>query len=307
MKKLISYTLCYFLSVATLLQAHLYIIDINDTVTLRNDVDPEKTETVVLGQLVAQNMKLKSGVSVELYIKKVITDKTRQRLTYGALEQFFDGLRDKELLSDDEYDRYAALHNEYTTAWSLSKGNGGCVFASLLKLIAWIEKNDKAPRILFQSFGEEIDFVLDYLDKEFKRRNNLKWVIEQNKGVVDSEGDLQWHHEVYTQRDYQEINPFKNQEFFPFFSISAWRTNYQAWKNKGIGKLIFNGNGKTFFFDDNADACATIVVDKECYSYKEHKGLLNQLSSIHVFNVDTGKALTDDNYFVELILGDNPE
>lgn len=288
------------------LQGHLYIIDINDTVTVKNDIDPQKTRGVVVGQLVAQNICLISGQPVEDHIKESMKNKSEQRATYARLTDYIQKLIDQKLMTIEQLNDAEMLKARYAAALQVCDKQTSAIFPSLLRLIKYIEAYDPSPRILFQSFGAEIPDLLMFLQERLK---GGPWSVDHQIGVFDDQGMFFWKGMSFDSDCYEALNPFEDEKLFPRFSIKAWRNNYTAWKNKKlqIGKLIFcdkAGPDQTFFFDDKAAICATLVVGDKIFSLPIEKDRIDglDLNCLHIVNVDTARALLDKNYFATIVL-----
>lgn len=269
------------------------VLDLNDTLTLLNDVDPDKTIDVVLNQIVAQNIFINS-INLENYIKNTIMDKKEQRKTYGNLHSYAKTLLDQQIILECEFNKIQILYETYKKSWEKCARNGG-FFESCYKLFDYVLKFHPDIKIQVQSFGNEIPKFI----KEIKQRYPLVCACEN---IINFENYLN-----SSGNDIGLVNKKllleKIEEITDFYTLSYCRNNYAAWMNQGFGKpLIYSENTRTIFFDDNAYRCATII--KGNFKGEIYKVLKLEESSPYyrdVIQVDTSKALVDPNYFVDLL------
>ncbi|MGI4851523.1 MAG: hypothetical protein ACRYGR_06235 [Janthinobacterium lividum] len=279
------------LMTSTSLQAHIYVFDINDTISLLNAIDPEKTHQVVNYQLVAQNLFLKSDdkISLEDHIKKTISDKTEQRLTYGRLPQYARELLEKELITQETFDLIKKLSRQYQQAADVSSSpKNGHLLPSFYRYIDHILATDSNPTIIFQSFGSEIPLALKAVKKRFSGR--LKVISEIGK--FDDQHQLHFADKIYkTSKDMEEtLKPF---------TVMGWQNKYHS-DDANKKMLFFSDNSdaflKTFFFDDNAHRFAGVSYNGKLLPVEE--GL--RFAKPYIHQVNTAQALTQDDYFKNL-------
>jgi len=268
-------------------KADIWVLDINDTITLRNDVDPEKTVQVVNYQLVAQNLFLNGPerISIEQYIKKTIEDKSMQRLSYGSLPIYAKCLHAEGLISDEVLAQIPLLSQTYKQALEVAnhEENGG-FFPSLFKLIDFILEVDQSPSISIQSFGNEIPFALEVIAKRYGHRLN----VMQEIGMFDEQHHLDLGGRKH--RGQQELV-----KLLAPGTVSGWKNNYKA----GGGKYLFfsedNDNlVRSHFFDDNASQFVRAYINGRLLSKEESLTLFER----YIYNVDTALALTEADYFI---------
>ncbi len=268
-------------------KADIWVLDINDTITLRNDVDPEKTVQVVNYQLVAQNLFLNGPerISIEQYIKKSIQDKSMQRHTYGNLPMYARCLHADGLISDEVLAQIPLLSQTYKQALDVAnhEENGG-FFPSLFKFIDFILEVDHSPSISIQSFGNEIPFALEVIAKRYAQRLNVVKEI----GIFDEQ-----HHLDFDGRKHRG-----QQELVGLLApgtVLGWKNNYKA----GGGKYLFfsedNDNPvRSHYFDDNANQFVRAYINGRLLSKEESRSMFER----YIYNVDTASALTNADYFI---------
>lgn len=244
-------------------------IDLNDTVTLDNKVDPDKTIETVINQLVAQNVYLDCQ-NLENFIKSTISDKKLQREAYKNLDSFVENLNVSKELEIREL--IVNLRDQYFQAWSKCESG---FFKSFINFVKYIEKNFPSSTIIIQSFGLELPNVMEYL-------KNIS-TFDVSSEIID-----------FNNLDFSKIsNTFKNlHDSLIENSILFWRNSYDLWKNNQIGKPQFvSTEFQYLFFDDNADICSTIVNSEDFSIVKDFNKYL--------IKVDTAQALINENYFIE--------
>ena len=191
--------ICSFISsflLCSAAYADVWVFDINDTVTIRNAVDPEKTTDVVINQLVAQNTYLRDEptISLETYIKRTLTDKSKQRETYGELSEYAHELLKQNIIDRDAFNAMPALIKQYRDALDIanSSENKG-FFPSFYNMVDTILMVDARPTIIFQSFGEEIPLALEAITDHYTGR----LTVEHEIGLFDNQHHLNFKGTTY--------------------------------------------------------------------------------------------------------------
>jgi len=269
----------------------IVVFDLNDTLTLLNDVDPEKSTDVVLYQLVSQNIFV-NEISLENYIKTNIPNKSEQRKTYGNLLLYVENLVSNNLTSNETIKKIKHMHGLYKNYWEECLKNGG-FFDSFHKFLKYCIKYFPKIKIQIQSFGNEIPKIMDDIMDKYPDISTSYTILEFFDYSDDS-GKIDNLSKELILRNMQETN----------CTISYCKTDYTAWVKEGFGKPLIYGEGiKTIFFDDNAYRCATIVEKSFKNNKQEYKIIALDKSSPYyknIVNVETAKALTNPNYFIEL-------
>lgn len=248
------------------------VLDLNDTLTLLNDVDPDKPISVVILQLVAQNIYIESTVPLETYIKSVILDKKEQRRTYGNLIEYAAGLVEKRLLDKSQYDMIEPLREKFENHWKMAVCKNNGFFDSMFVLLDYIRQYCPTTCIIVQSFGNEIPKFFEQI-----RARYPDWYV--NDTILD-----------FDKYDtFDEIVEAAKRYIVPG-CIAAFHNSYQKWRCGMMGKLLFYGkNVDTIFFDDNAHMCGTMVR----YDVEDAE------NKTKILQVNTGLALTDGNYLLD--------
>ena len=296
----IKVTASLFFLLHTLAHADVWVFDINDTITLRNDVDPEKTTAVVINQLVAQNTYLKDEptTSLEAYIKRTISNKTQQRETYKNLTEYVHTLIAQNLASEEIFVSMPILVEQYRTALAEANStlNRG-FFPSFYHMIDFILTVDDKPTIIFQSFGEEIPLALEAIACRYSE----KLATESEIGFFDDQDQLNFKGNIYK-------NPGDMMRLLAPGIVMGWKNNYRA----GGRKLMFFKEHvdktaflNTHFFDDNAHRFASVYIESTTSRHIKLGAMLPievgySTFSDYIYQVDTAKALTDTAYFINL-------
>jgi len=315
-------------------EAKIWVFDINDTITVENRIDPAKgfNEQVVIGQLIAQNLKLTGegsikeenykGKSVEDYIKGLFPakkikdaegkdkeDKTEQRNKYEDINNFAAELVQQNLLPAKAGDDIKALRKLIEPTLEAVKKSGG-FFPSFFKAVDKILEEDPEPIFLIQSFGKEIKKLLDTLGARYEGK--LK-IAEQVYGF-ETDGSLkrgQFQKDGGLKLEGNGIkNPKDMRKLLQPFTINAWRNNYDGWmaerfkqnrggiKGKGEdwtgGKVLFYPD--TIFYDDNADVCSWVWNVNKFMTL--NAGYKDGVEGGYITKVDTLQALIDEDYFI---------
>jgi hypothetical protein len=271
----------------------VWVFDINDTITIRNAVDPEKTTDVVINQLIAQNTYLRDEptISLETYIKRTIIDKSKQRETYGKLSEYTHELLKQNIIDRDTFNAMPALIKQYRDALDIanSSENKG-FFPSFYNMVDTILMVDAHPTIIFQSFGEEIPLALEAITDRFTKR----LTVEHEIGIFDNQ-----HHLAFKGTTYK--SPSAMLSLLQPCTVMGWKNNYHA---NGRKLMFFESSPtivpkaiKTHFFDDNADRFATIYHDSHLLSIEDGY----RFAHGYIYQINTSRALTEENYFRNLV------
>ena len=283
-----------FLKMTTTTPQIRFVLDINDTLTLLNCIDACKSIDGVLMQLVAQNIYIShqdKRVSMESYIKSTIEDKKLQRKTYENLVAFTSDLHERGLIESSEF-RISLLHKLYQYTWeeTLAKNDG--FFDSCFHLLDYIFKHYPESPVIIQSFGGEIERFLKAIKNRYPDKP-MDETVFQFEPYVDEEISRDIPMEDTIQNLISElesrIQPGK---------IIAVRNDYRSWTSFGFGKpLLFTDQVKTFFFDDNAYRCATVV------ERKDEKFVIGKVEDYPecIIKVNTARALLEPNYLSDFI------
>ena len=258
------------------------VLDLNDTVTLLNAVDADKSISVVLNQLVAQNVYTVDGSSVEQYIKDNIPIKKDQRKTYEYLPLYVNKLLDNNIMSYKEYLKVEVLHKIYTEAWEKTSSNNGGFFNSCFKLLDYLLEYHPNTCIQVQSFGGEIPKFLAQIKKSYPD-------LPMRSEILDFSQCLKY-----------QILEKVEENSIPGY-VTVCKNDYNLWQNEGFGKpVIFGPDVTTVIFDDNVYRCATVIEKDENGDHKKLDSIEKRFEK-YFFKVDTASALLDENYFVNLI------
>lgn len=269
--------------------ADVWVFGINGTITIKNDVDLEKTPTVETYRIVAQNtfLQKESTVSIETHIKRTIKDKSQQRSTYEKLPDYAKKLYEDGLISIASYNEIPKLINKYENAIEeVNSEIKGYFFPSFFKLINYILQVDKKPIILIQSFGNEIPSALSIIAKRFPG----KLTIEKEIGIFDKQNQLYFKDKVYQ-------TPAEMEELLIPFTVRGWKNNYHS----NGGKILFfrdtpQGFLRSHYYVDNANSFDKVAYNGSLLSVEE--GF--HFAKPYIYQVDTGKALSEPDYFIKL-------
>lgn len=295
----------FFFSVLSSAAVHadVWVLDINDTITIRNDVDPEKTRDVVIFQLVAQNTFLKDEptTSLEAYIKRTIECKSEQRAAYGNLLEYARILLGQGLITEEVLDNILSLSATYQDALEIANlpENQG-FFASLFTLVDFVLRVDHAPTIIFQSFGSEIPLALNVI----ANRYGDKLTVESEIGIFDEHHHFLFKGNTYRMPDIEEPSGATVSDIRSLIApktVMGWKNNYKAGGRKSMFfeplSEEYPSGLTTRFFDDNSDRFASVYINGELLSIEEGY----KFAAPYIHKVDTGKALTDPDYFINLV------
>jgi hypothetical protein len=267
----------------------IWVFDINSTITLFDTVDPDKTPEITNYKIVAQNIYLKneSNISLEAYIKTINTITSEEYKIYNRLPEYAKSLYLKGLLSYEDLNIIPYLYNKYKLANENICLKHEGIFPSFFKFIDFIIDKYNTPPIIFQSFGLDIAFILDVMEKRYLGKLN----IVKDIGIFDDKGYLHFKGEIYK-------TPTEIEKLISSQKVMAWQNNYDA---KGKKLLFFrdvNGKSiKTHFFDDYGDKYAIIAHNGDLLSKEDC-----EFAKSFIYKISTGHALTDENYFIDLYL-----
>lgn len=309
----------------SVVEVDIFAFDINDTITLLNNIDPQKKDSNVgLCQLVCQNIRLPhwGGESLEDVIRKLYATKKEQRDQYV-----------KSVEQENE------LYNTLKEKWDKCQNENNGLFYSFTKVVDYITENFPNSIILLHSFGDEIRHTLDVLHRQqTSRRNQKKPYFNVEYDIIDLKNGVDKIHTSSdralsdTDKIYSDFIP-NIIKFFDIYAngnvIVAIKDCYQLWKEGKVGKLLFYHTSeidnyiecaltnpeqdvgcytecgkkkiryRTVFFDDNADIVAHPVYrgeDPDLFFNTENGAVQH-----NIFQVDTSKALLDDDYFINII------
>jgi hypothetical protein len=267
--------------------ANLWVFDINDTITLRDSVDPERTPRIKNYQIVAQNIYLynEPEISLEDYIKRTNPIISEQRKIYNLLPEYAQKLYKQGILRAKDIEMIPYLSEKYRLAYDKACIEHNGFFSSFFKFIDFILENDRKPTIIFQSFGLEIPLTLETISIRYKDR--LK--VDKDIGVFNDVGYLEYEGKLYK-------TPTELEGFIEPFKVMGWRNNYHA---KGMKVLLFRNDNnkkiKTYFFDDFGEKYAVISYNGKLLIAEE-----NEIAKPYISKINTALALTDENYFINL-------
>jgi len=152
-------------------------------------------------------------------------------------------------------------------------------FTSFIKALDFLAALDKEIVIMFQSFGNELPSVIEFL-------KNLEYPFKINEKIHTSD-------DIKTELDFVNLAK-QNLRSFVFV-----KNDFMDWNKNWNGKVVVsNAEINTIIFDDNARMC---VVGYDHGEYIPVVDIMERMAK-NVRPVLTHDALMDDRYFVKTLV-----
>jgi hypothetical protein len=260
-----------------LTQDFVSVIDVNGTAILY-DTSTDKNPLAARNQVIASQIRMENGLTVEDHIKKTTKSKTEAHASYSSLTYLIDRYLLDHGLSVAEYERYLLLVKEIDAAL-LEAEKFNDLFPSVIHYIKTLVDYDPEAKFILHSFGNDTAHVLAAITKAIP-----ELTVYNENGTFNEDGHFELGGNVYESPSHLKalVRP----------GLNVWQANHVGWKKKAGGKVVWAGS--SILFDDNADVCSRPIVAGQ-FNTDAAKEMMGR--EIHV--VDTYQALVNEKYFIE--------
>lgn len=275
--------------------------DVNGTLiasdSVENTSSSEEINSLLAEKYVAKwDLNQKEEMTFHDYVDKVLAPEDKNKEEFKKLRKFY--LHNfVSYLKTHKHPLYETVNQEYLIINNKLTSQKGKVFQSFYKLITFLESNNIEYSIFLRSFGTDIQNVANEIDSKFNRKFFDAKASFKNGELVTDNGVFTEPLSIYNYLKCQKNLIIQDdwQWWNSHGSSSKYSKKFYLKPQDDVVQIFFddnirrNSNEKNIIGPIDVDSNAIINIDSLIQSKK-------------AVPVDTIKAITKDEYYIEYVM-----